>query len=64
MDQQEQKKAWVTPELIVLIRSQPEESVLTACKELFTPGTPANNYGGCQTRAGTKCPECSALRNS
>jgi uncharacterized radical SAM superfamily Fe-S cluster-containing enzyme len=28
----ERRKAWVTPELIVLVRSKPEEAVLTACK--------------------------------
>jgi len=28
----ESKKAWVTPELIVLVRSNPEEAVLSACK--------------------------------
>lgn len=27
-----QKKAWVTPELIVLVRSKPEEAVLLTCK--------------------------------
>ncbi len=32
MGKQEQKKAWVTPELIVLVRSKPEEAVLTGCK--------------------------------
>lgn len=26
------KKTWVTPELIVLVRSKPEEAVLAACK--------------------------------
>jgi hypothetical protein len=28
----ESKKAWVTPELIVLVRSKPEEAVLITCK--------------------------------
>jgi hypothetical protein len=28
----ESKKAWVEPELIVLVRSKPEEAVLTGCK--------------------------------
>jgi hypothetical protein len=30
----ESKKAWVTPELIVLVRSKPEEVVLDTCKYL------------------------------
>lgn len=29
---QESKKPWLTPELIVLVRSKPEEAVLQACK--------------------------------
>jgi hypothetical protein len=29
---QEPKKVWRTPELVVLVRSNPEEAVLTACK--------------------------------
>jgi len=32
MTQQKSKKAWVKPELIVLVRSLPEVAVLTACK--------------------------------
>lgn len=32
MGQQAQKKAWKTPELIILVRSNPEEAVLAACK--------------------------------
>ncbi len=28
----ETKKAWVRPELVVLVRSRPEEAVLTGCK--------------------------------
>lgn len=28
----QQKKSWETPELIVLVRSKPEEAVLVACK--------------------------------
>ena len=27
-----QKKSWTTPELIVLVRSNPEEAVLRGCK--------------------------------
>jgi hypothetical protein len=31
---QVEKKPWQTPELIVLLRSQPEEAVLAACLAL------------------------------
>jgi hypothetical protein len=37
----ESKKAWVTPELIVLVRSKPEEAVLVVCKGW--PSTGQNN---------------------
>jgi len=30
----ESKKAWMEPELIVLVRSKPEEAVLSACNNL------------------------------
>ena len=30
---EKQIKAWVRPELIVLVRSKPEEAILTACKD-------------------------------
>jgi len=36
-----EKKEWSEPELIVLVRSKPEEAVLTACKGApYTPETP------------------------
>ena len=40
---EKQKKVWVTPELIVLVRSKPEEAVLVTCKNPSThtgPGLP------------------------
>jgi hypothetical protein len=30
--EQRQKKSWQKPELIVLVRSKPQEAVLTGCK--------------------------------
>jgi len=32
MEQQGTKKEWVVPELLVLVRSHPEEDVLARCK--------------------------------
>jgi len=32
------KKEWVTPELIILVRNKPEEAVLTTCKSAGTNG--------------------------
>ena len=34
----ENKKAWVEPELIVLVRNKPEEAVLTVCKVAGSSG--------------------------
>jgi hypothetical protein len=42
----ESKKAWVEPELIVLVRSKPEEAVLGGCKGGISEG-PSNDSGIC-----------------
>lgn len=48
------KQAWQNPQLIVLVRSKPEEAVLVTCKEVDAdPGTgPQVSQRGCWT------PEC------
>ncbi len=33
MEKQKQEKHWVCPELVVIVRSQPEEAVLDFCKK-------------------------------
>jgi len=43
----ESKKAWVTPELIVLVRSKPEEAVLEACKYWEIGGSNQAVASGC-----------------
>ena len=57
------KKEWSTPELVILVRSRPEENVLTHCKTYGTtvvnqdPYTPTGqdckaaqgNCGACQS---------------
>jgi hypothetical protein len=42
----ESKKAWVEPELIVLVRSKPEEAVLGTCKGGSSEG-PVVSYDVC-----------------
>lgn len=45
-------KEWQKPELVVLVRSKPEEAVLAACKE-DTSSSGANNQNSrCQSYAG------------
>ena len=41
----ESKKEWHKPELIVLVRSKPEEAVLAACK-WYTPFSGPGSYAG------------------
>jgi hypothetical protein len=42
-----EKKEWSEPEMIVLVRSKPEEAVLTACKDRAHDGDPNYTYIGC-----------------
>ena len=48
MDEQT-RRAWSRPELIVIVRSGPEEAVLVACKVVHGPGTVFDLHNGCQT---------------
>ena len=48
-----EKKTWMTPELSVLVRSRPEESVLAACKTGGTVG-PADMSLKCK-KTGSPC---------
>jgi len=45
------KKEWTEPELIVLMRSGPEEAVLTACKQYNNSlrNGPTSTYNWCAT---------------
>lgn len=54
MEKQGKKKEWVAPELLVLVRSHPEEAVLTACK-LFGPNGPNNVNSTCSTDCAMAC---------
>lgn len=54
MEQQALKKEWQTPELIVLVRSRPEEAVLGACKALL-PVTVQNQTNLPCATAGNGC---------
>jgi hypothetical protein len=61
------KKTWEKPELVVLVRSRPEESVLAHCKTggiegaeggfhgqcFLEPGSPDHPCGFCSERAAT-----------
>ena len=38
------KKIWKKPELVVLVRNRPEESVLTHCKAGVSPSNPSTQH--------------------
>ena len=64
MEQQPQKKEWTKPELIVLVRSKPEEAVLAACKILNSTGSVTSTDVGCINNVGEGCVVCSAATGS
>jgi len=55
----ENKKEWVTPELIVLVRSNPEEAVLSGCKDSGLSGL-HNTYFNCLETCIGACTSISA----
>ena len=55
------RRAWSKPELIVLVRSGPEEAVLGACKNELKPSVSQyTNFGGCAIVMPMICSRCSA----
>ena len=61
------KKAWIVPELVVLIRNKPEETVLVACKSGTWPGKtgdPNTNDYTCIYNNPTCAPDCNAHADS
>jgi hypothetical protein len=59
MAKQVTKKKWTEPELIVLIRSNPEEAVLTGCKSDTVGVARSSEAGKCKYWPGT-CMHCDA----
>lgn len=57
-------KKWKTPELIVLFRGRPEESVLLHCKHKNNPPVaPGAFHDDCNTAPGI-CGACQSNKNS
>jgi len=63
MKEDADRKNWTKPELIVLIRSNPEEIVLDTCKGTDIDGA-LNNFDNCMGPLPAPCAECSAIRAS
>jgi len=53
-------KQWQAPMLIVLARTHPAESVLTACKTLNIGTAPINVFPGCASLISAVCHGCEA----
>jgi len=61
--QPQAKNEWKTPGLTILVRSKPDEAVLSACKGGGMANTaPAQNWTGCQTS--TPCTACDVFAAS
>ena len=57
------KKQWEEPKLIILVRSRPEEAILSNCKGTELKGEPWNDVGNCYEYTGT-CLACDNLVTS
>jgi hypothetical protein len=57
-----QKKTWEKPQLIILARGTPEESVLTFCKTrtAMSGMYAVNDHNHCSQEASTSCAACQA----
>ena len=60
------KRQWVTPKLLIMARSTPEENVLAACKynaAPMLPGYPLDTTDGhgCQASKDKSCQACQSL---
>ncbi len=49
------KKAWEKPKLVVLVRGNSEEMILTNCKGQYGSGDPSSIFNACQYNP---CLEC------
>jgi hypothetical protein len=59
----EHREHWSRPQLIVLGRGRPEESVLSGCKNFCHAG-PASTRGGCFAKKQQCFSQCSGIAHS
>lgn len=57
------ERAWSRPELIAVVRSRPEETVLAACKNVPSLTGPSADDTGCVYNLGN-CTPCSTFPGS
>lgn len=61
------KKTWIEPGLIVFVRNNPEEALLSGCKTLSGPGGAISRFNICgkvEVTADPACNSCSLLASS
>jgi hypothetical protein len=58
------ERVWSPPRLTVLVRSQPEETVLIICKGSPSDDGPNRAWDDCATDQGTWCSQCNSLFQS
>jgi len=65
-NKQQAKKEWTKPELTVLVRNKPEETVLTACKRDMNggPGAPTATNNQCWADDFVACNSFCSSRSS
>ncbi len=63
-ERERERKAWVEPELIVLVRNKPEEAVLGTCKVDSSSGGQTTTAGGCTWNDGEGCTGCVSIFGS
>ena len=59
-----QKKEWRKPELIVLVRSEPEETILVICKATTVRGGPTYRNNACRGSTTSCTGSCNQRQNS
>lgn len=59
-----ESKKWQKPELIALVRSKPEEAVMTACKTYMNINGPQSSQGDCYSGNQSNCSACSDRSSS
>jgi hypothetical protein len=58
------KKSWEKPQLVVLVRSQPEESLTSGCKGDANPTGPNAFFTVCMAGSSFICAQCFDLVTS
>jgi hypothetical protein len=60
----DRKMSWVKPELVILVRNKPEETVLTACKRSGSNNPDGAVDGGCKGFDPVECSPCNVVSDS